>query len=96
MFIVLCDASFKEDCLAEFKSADVLVSGFDSTVEERLAVLASCHGNIISNGIGFFGALMSNGDVSLVNFEKSQSSWLLWFAKKREDWVVIERGGIKE
>lgn len=90
-FIVLCDEFYKYDCMSNFDADDTVVTGFDTRVEERFAVLSVCHGNIVSNGIGFFGALMSNGDVSLVNFERS-GGWPLVFAEKKEDWMIIEEG----
>lgn len=84
----------KELCKRNFQDEDTFITGYDDTAEQRFALLSSCHGNVISNSMSFFAALLNNGDASLVNTEWQKShegqSWLLWFADKRDDWMIIE------
>lgn len=93
-FIVVCHPKHKKECAESFKAQDTIVTGFNYTAKERFALLSSCHGNVISNSLSFFAALLNNGQTSLVDSEWQKShegqSWLLWFAEKRDNWMIIE------
>lgn len=91
-FVVVCQQYYREDCQRYFSGDDTLVTGFDAPREDVLALLSSFHGVIVSNEISLFTALISSGDVLVVNFTRHQK-WLQALVDQKEDWVMVETDG---